>query len=314
MLLIGSRAARFHYPSSRKPKDFDFIALRSEVKEFLKDRNYQDTSSHEGKIRALIDIQGEKVSFEFELIGSYGYISSRELYLQNYLPETATKHDKILGITYHVASPHALLLLKKSHITFPIHWEKNINDYLFLLNKLRGQPLPAWWDHIFNLRFNEIKNRVNKNQMKFDVDNSDFFKKSEKFVHRIVEHDSLHQATCFGNEPLFLSAKEDLSKAALSESKVSQMTHDNKIKMIQEECMALSMERHIIPALMKKETINSKGAYRKIAGKMVYNYLPDFLKFFAADHFPEILDLKIDYVQKCLDNHPTLNKIIQQAS
>jgi hypothetical protein len=312
MLLIGSRAARFHYPSARKPKDFDFIATKSEVHKFLKNFKYKDTSSHEKKIGALVDVHGLKVSFEFELAEAYGYYSSKLLYLNNLNDGASLKQDKILGITYHVASPESLFLLKKSHITFPIHWKKNITDYLYLKNKLNGQRFPEWWEHVFHFRFNEIKNRVKKNSMKFDVDNSDFFKKSEKFVNRVVEHDSLHQATCFYDEPLFLSAKDDLSKAALSENKVNVMSHDNKIKMIQEECMALSLERYIIPCLLKSQPYNSLAAYEKIASKMVYNYLPEFLRFFAADHYPEILDLKIDYVKTFLSRHPSINNIIQQ--
>lgn len=312
MLLIGSRAARFHYPSARKPRDFDFIASKIEVEAFLSNFKYKDTSSHEKKVRALVEVKGEKVSFEFELAESYGYPSTTLIYMNNINDGATVKQDKILGMSYHVASPQSLFLLKKSHITFPIHWEKNIDDYLLLKSKLSSQTFPLWWDYVFNLRFNEIKSRVKKNSMKFDVDNSDFFKKSERFVNRVVEHDSLHYATCFYTEPLFLSAKDDLSKAALSENKVGLMTHDNKIKMIQEECMALSLERFIIPCLLKGEPYNSLAAYKKMAGKMVYNYLPEFLRFFAADHYPEILDLKIDYVQTLMNRHPTINSIIVQ--
>ena len=65
--------------------------------------------------------------------------------------------------------------------------------------------------------------------MNFDLGNSDFFKKSEKFVNRVVEHDSLHYATCFYDKPLFLFAKEDETKAALSKKKVREMSHIFKI-------------------------------------------------------------------------------------
>lgn len=310
MLLIGSRAARFHFPSARKPKDFDFIATPEEVKDFLKNFSYKDISSHAKKVRALVNVHGEKVTFEFDLTTSY--VSSQFIYDHE---KHFLKEDSLLDQDYYVASPQTLYLLKRSHITFPIHWEKNIEDFLYLKSKVDDMTLPAWWNYAFRTRFEEIVHRVSKNRkkMNFDVKNSEFFNKSEKFVKRVVEHDSLHYATCFYDKPIFLSVKDDISKAALSSKLVSQLSHEDKIKMIQEECMALSMERQVIPALMKKETIHAPSAYKKIAGKMVYNYLPEFLRFFAADHFKEILDLKFDYVQKCLDNHPTLNKIIQQV-
>lgn len=69
--------------------------------------------------------------------------------------------------------------------------------------------------------------------------------------------------------------------------------------------MALSLERYIIPALLKGEEYNSREAYVIIAAKMVYNYLPDFFKDFAADNFDKVLDLPKDYVAEFISRHPT---------
>lgn len=301
MLLIGSRAARFHYPEFRKPKDYDFIATTREVDSFLNNFSYRDTSKHSKKRRAIVDLAGHDISFEFDLVEHYP--SSNLLYKYE---RHFHKHDSLLGIDYHIASPQSLFLLKKSHITFNIHWQKNIYDYLFLQQKINNIALPTWWEAVYRIRFEEVQNRISRKQMNFDVENSEFFRKSETFVNRIVEHDSLHYATCFYSKPLFLSAKEDLTKAALSENKVSKMSAHLKVQMIQEECMALALEREIVPAMLKHEPYNAKHSYQRVACKMVYNYLPMFLRHFAADHFLEILDLPIDYVSKCLEKHPTL--------
>lgn len=298
MLLIGSRAARFHYPEFRRPKDYDFIATRSDVESFLKTRRHKINSTHAKKIRAKVLVGSERIQFEFDLIDSYH--SNRFIYQDDLKFGT---HDKRLGISYGVASPEVLLLLKKSHIIFPIHWEKNIADYLFFKDK--GVELLSPWGLVFVLRRDEIIARQKHKQRNFDVDNSDFFKKSEKFVNRKVEHDSIHYATCFYDKPLFLSVKEDTDKAAISEELVDNLSFDDKIKLIQEEAMALSLERYIIPALLKKESYDSDRAYTKTAGKMVYNYLPDFLKDFAADHFDKVLDLSKDYVTEFLFRHKT---------
>lgn len=308
MLLIGSRAAKFWFSEFRKPRDYDFIATTAEVDEFLSKFSYQDTSSHAKKRRAKVDVHGYKLNFEFELVEHYP--SSALIYKND---KTFLRYDKLLGIEYGVASPETLYLLKKSHIIFNIHWDKNIYDYLFLKGKVQSDFidfLPGWKRDALRLRFDEIKARVKSKQMNFDQDNSDFFKKSEKFVNRVVEHDSLHYATCFYDKPLFLSAKDDVTKAALSKEKVRQMSHLHKIQMIQEEIMALSLERHIIPCMMEKKLYNAKGAYQKIAARMVHNYLPYFLRYFAADNFLEILDLKVDYVQLFLDRHPTFKQLI----
>lgn len=307
MLLIGSRAAKFHFPNFRRPKDYDFIATSKEVDRFLKRFPHKDTSKHINKRRALVEINNSIISFEFDLIEAYP--SSNILFKcdKNY-----EYHDPIFGFSYRIASPETLFLLKKSHIPFNIHWHKNIYDYLFLKSKINQNTLPSWWQGAYDMRAQEVKDRVCNKQMNFDVDNSEFFKKSEKFVNRIVPHDSLHYATCFYDRPLFLLAKENATKAALSEYKLSLMSDSQKIEMIQEECMALALERIIIPSLIKGEQYNTKIAYQTIAAKMVYHYLPFFLRHFAADHFMSISRLDIDYVQKCLNNHPNLSRIISE--
>ena len=310
MLLIGSRATKIHFPTARKPKDYDFIATSKEVDEFLSKFSYRDTSHHPKKRRAMVDIDGKghHVSFEFDLVEKIP--SSKFLYEHD---KKFVHTDAQLGITYHVACPQTLFLLKRSHIVFNIHWEKNIRDYTFLRTKIADTAFPLWWEEAYTLRFNEVKTRLGKREMNFDVDNSEFFKRSEKYVGRKVEHDSLHYATCFHDKPLFLSAKDDVSKAALSERKVRQMDRKLKIEMIQEECMALSLERYIIPSLLSHQPYNASQAYHQTACRMVYHYLPMFLRHFAADNFQEILDLPCDYVAKCLKKHPSLKKMINET-
>lgn len=308
MLLIGSRATRFHYPGARKPQDFDFIATSSEVSKFLSNYDWTDTSSHDKKRRARAHVKGQTVHFEFELVDRYP--SSKLIYKYD---RSFSKQDDLLELTYHVASPQTLYLLKKSHIVFNIHWQKNIYDYLYLKNKIANLIWPYWASAAFDLRFKEVSDRINKNPMKFDMSNSDFFKKSEAFVHRFVGHDSIHYATCFYDKPLFISAKDDITKAELSEARVARMSRELKIQMIQEESMALALERYIIPAMIKKQSYSAKDAYQKTAAKMVYNYLPMFMRHFAADNFLEILDLNVDYVDKFVNNHPTFTQQLEDS-
>lgn len=296
MLLIGSRAAKYHFPFFRKPNDYDFIASEVEVKHFLSSFKHKDISSHSKKIRARVQLE-RPITFEFDLIDHYE--SSNLLYQEDM---TYPYNDPVLDTVYHIASPETLLLLKRSHLPFNIHWKKNMVDYLFLKQHVKLESLSSYWHDVFNMRFEEIKERVKYKERKFDVSNSDFFKVSEKMVNRLLPHDNIHWATCFFDKPLFMTVKDDLGKAEMNPDKVNALSHDHRIKLIQEETMALSIERYILPSVKSGQIYDAREAYSSIAAKMVYNYLPMFLRFFAIDNYLEILDLKVDYVDKFFKN------------
>lgn len=296
MLLIGSRAAQYHFPDFREPKDYDFIATKLEVEAFLSKFKYIDTSKHNKKRRALIEINGKRKSFEFDLVEVYP--SNKLIYENDFNYGT---YNPDLKISYAVASVSTLMMLKKCCAMFPIHWDKNMEDFLFF--KKHINTLSPWQIKAFKLRAEEIKIRHQFKEMNFDVSNEKFFKKSEKFVKRVVPHDSIHYSTCFYKEPLFLSTKSDLSKAAMDENKVNQLTDSVKIQLIQEEAMALALERYIIPAMVENKPYNANLAYNHIVKKMICHYLPFFLRSFAVDNYLKILSLDIDYVSKFLMNN-----------
>lgn len=296
MLLIGSRAAKYHFPFSRKPKDYDFIASEVEVREFLSHFKHQDVSTHPKKIRARVELD-RPTSFEFELTDT-GATASSICYRRGH----TDFEDSKLNTSYQIASPKILFLLKKSHICFNIHWKKNICDYLFLKERVDPKEFDENWEELFNQRFEETKARVKFKDRNFDVDNSEFFKVSEAMVKRQLPHDNIHYATCFYNRPLFMEVKDDLSRAEMNPEKVFKLSHEDQIKLIQEECMALAIERYILPCVKENKPFDARQAYVDTAARMVYNYLPMFLKFFAADNFMEIIHLQVDYVARFFEN------------
>ncbi len=306
MLLIGSRAAKHHCPDFRIPKDYDFIATSEEINLFLSNRKHEILPSHPKKIRARVRVGMRQKMFEMELADQ---IPSSKAIVDNNEPNKIV--DSELNWEYEVASLENLFLLKKSHICFNIHWKKNITDYLYLKSKINESKFDLFWWHAFDLRFNEIKERVRYKERSFDVTNSDFFKVSERFVKRMLPHDNIHYATCFFENPLFLRVKDDAGRAEMNPDKVEALPFDLKIKLIQEESMALAIERFILPAVKEKKEYDARKAYVDTAAAMVYNYLPMYLRLFAADNFLHILDLNVDYVGKFFKNVEglTLNEI-----
>lgn len=302
MLLIGSRAAKQHFSSFRQPKDYDFIASWPEVESFLNQYEWKNTSTHEKKIRARVKLPHMVKSFEFELTE---YSPSGLAMVNDPINCQQNIQDNKLNLTYYVAAPETLFLLKKSHICFNIHWKKNMYDYLYLKERVDQNIIN---NDLFQLRFKEVQQRIKYKDRNFDVENSDFFKVSEKMVKRIVSHDNIHFATCFYDRPLFMEVKDDLSKAAMNPEKVFNLSYQKRIQLIQEECMALAIERNILPLAKDGLPFDSRRAYLDMAPRMITNYLPMFLRLFAVDNFLEILDLKVDYAKLFIENVVSLDK------
>lgn len=296
MLLIGSRAAKYHFSNFRDPVDYDLIATENEINNFLKNKTFKDISKHSKKKVVKIN----NITFEFEISNK---IKSSKLFLKK---ETKFPFKDSLFGKYFIASPEALLAMKRSHIIFPIHFHKNINDYHYLKNKI---SLDKEYIDLSNLRRKEILERDSFKELNFNLSNSDFFKRSKQNVHRYVNHDLVHQAIAFYDKPLFLQAKIDINNAALDIDLVNKMSDKLKIQLIQEEAIVLSLERYIIPNLIMSKSFNSKDIYKKMCYKMVYNYLPMFMRDFAADNIFKIIDLNINYVDKFILNCDEFSQI-----
>lgn len=268
MILIGSQAAKHYYSDFRQPKDWDFIALHSEISKF--GRDYINPAY--AKQTYIYD--DKQVEVEFIFRGQ-----SSDLLQQEITEEVDTPFGKA-----GVLSLEALFLLKKSHVWYKHNWLKNFLDYKFLQKKLGF--IPTRLKSILDLRIQETKNRVRFHEKDFDLKNNDFFRDSVK---RHVEHDKIHEVIKFCDVPIFQMLKDDQSKANISFEKFQALSFDLKIKNIQEECMVLALERHLIPAHFNKTTVSEKFALTDIMRKMCYNFLPYEFRFFAIDYFDVIL-------------------------
>lgn len=96
MIIIGSTAAKKHFPDFREPKDLDVLE-RPEKQAALK-------ASHKGERR----------------LECYYY---------------GTSSDYLLDKGEEYASPEQLYTLKAAHFKFDVHWEKTASDIIFFQRK-----------------------------------------------------------------------------------------------------------------------------------------------------------------------------------
>jgi hypothetical protein len=137
MLLIGSRAIRYHFPGFREPIDWDLVATSDEIAELDRRLPRQDREridkAHYRLGNAVVEVANGSV------LPYWGRV------LESFAAEP-TIVEPTLG-SLHVAPAGFLLLTKQCGLIYPIlHWHKNLEDLYFLRERVPHMP-----EHIASL-------------------------------------------------------------------------------------------------------------------------------------------------------------------
>ena len=257
--------------------DWDFIAQPDELDRFHRHPELKPVGKHDGPKRDF-SYGRTYVEVELALPGSSA---------ESLLWEHEGMLETPFGPAY-VASLDTLLLLKQSHIGFRRMWPKHFADYK-LLQEHAGS-IPARMKPVLDKRIEETKKRLRFRDRKFDVSNKAFFEQSATRVSRVVEHDSIHEAIKLGDAPIYKMLKEDQSSAVVLFSKFESLSFELKIQNMQEECMALVIERHAIPAHLAGSPARERKWVELILREMCFNFLPFDFRQFCVDYFEVIRD------------------------
>ena len=296
MLLIGSRASKYHWPTFRQPKDWDYIATPEEVlawTEFNKHvmMDYQIKGDY--KLRATIFDEQWDEPRRYEIEVTKPGHSSEILY--DYNASIIKYNNCRLDNGDIVASPLSLLRLKESHIYHPIHWLKNIEDYHWLKSKVSDT---GNLQSFVKMRRSEVDAREKKRKVNLNMSNDEFFGRSETALKRSFAHDDLHKATCFYEIPLFESLKKDKNKARLDEQLFRQLDQSDKVRLAQEECFAIALERRIIPEMGEVNKHNALEAYMWAVERVSTRLSTGWFQDFCIENYPSIKNMPYDYVSK----------------
>jgi hypothetical protein len=275
-VLIGSMALRCWHPKIDRKSDYDLILTPSELDALA--------SKHEitklGR-KSLLKAEGFKYELEPDDWQSNKMIME--------LP--SPMNVEILGLDCKVATPEVLLSLKHSHRYLSNHWHKNIRDYHFL------KKHAVLDEHLLNVsKIREEEQTRRSAGFSLNVSNDHFFKASQHAVGRIYEHDDLHRATCFYDEPLWAKCKPDDSKAYVSQKLFNELPFSDKVKMVQEEAFVIALERKIIP-----NDENPKKAFNYAVMRIGTNLTRGWFREFAVENYFEVMNCKVDFVKKFRD-------------
>ena len=288
MLLIGSRAARHAYGDARTPKDWDLMASREELLHLIERPDHPLVSLVPQRPGKHLGVTHGGVRLEIEETG--GVASCLILDALPGLPLAATP----LGPA-RVVPPAYLAGLKRSHLQWPVHWDKSICDLHWLRSRLGGDERRDPGVAAFvRIRQAEHAARFGARQAKLAVSNDEFFARSQKQVGRVHDHDFLHALVAYDGRPMFERFKRDLSQASLARDMFEAAPRIDQLRLVREEAMVIALERRILPN--EPGSVDAGAAYAWALKRICTTLTSGWFRSFAIDTWPETAVPDRDFV------------------
>lgn len=307
MLVVGSKALNYHYPNlKRSVKDVDIIGNNNDIRYLISTLSPEKVIETKN-LTTLVNIKNKDDFFNTSNVEILN--SDNSLSLTEYVKYEFNKGIKNEFIRY--ASPEVLLSLKKSHINFPIKFNKHIYDYNFLLKELKEDKL----SDITSLNFKETEERVGELKApSLSKSTKKFFEQSNKYVKYFYVHDDLHRVMAHYENPIYEDMQLNSESAWCEKDMWEIFSFEKKAKCVLEEAYVISLERKIIPMLNNSgEIITSKNAFEWAMMRICTTLCSGWFRSFATDNYVEIVKFyNPQYVQKFLkaDRMGLIKKII----
>jgi len=297
MIVLGSKALHLNLNNNVErfnKSDIDVVMSMESFTSFISKnqpfiKKMVPTSANKYSVR-LVGDRAQHYEIELSFKGSSQWL------LENHDSISAGSFEDAFGNVFSFVNTEILYLTKKSHIHYPIHYDKNIADYSLLKDIIDFEKAEKYKEY-FNMRSQEIKDRVNKKLPTLNRTNEDFFNRSKNVVGYIFEHDDIHEAIKHYERPVYEMMKRDFSKAWCEKDMFYNLPHEYKIKCVQEEAYVIALERYII--LRKGDYHDPQLAYKAALQRICTTLCSGFFRDFAVEHYFEILDAYSDnYVSK----------------
>lgn len=293
MIIIGSRALisqnNKNEEHSKRLENADYDVIMS-WEDFHRWHNtYQPfiqllQPKEKNKYKVIIHKEGKQTQYEIEL-GIEG--TSAHFLLEHQHEVTKNKVVGFFGETYHALSPIYLKLTKRSHLIYPIHFEKNMNDYIWLKELTNGIKENETMKTYYNLRSNEAKERNGQTVPKLNITNEEFFS-SKLVVEQYFVHDDIHEMVKHNEMPVYEMMKRDFSLAKCEQDMFESLPYDYQIQAVQEEAYTIALERYIVPQAYEFSS-DFYFCYKRALMRICTNLCSGWFRNFAIEHYEEVL-------------------------
>lgn len=193
-----------------------------------------------------------------------------------------------------VINPLGMMLMKRSHLHRPIDFEKHIRDYHFLKTRLSDQ-IDDDYLSLLAKRTAETKLKYGDKHPSLKQGKKEFF---DDYVSKKYEHDDIHYATCYYNEPIYERLKLDKDTVFCQRDLWEKLSHEDQIRCVREEAFVIAIERKLIPKPKFPPSFAFGWALFRICTTLTSGWFRDF----AIENWVEIKNHNCDFVQKFLNN------------
>lgn len=226
MLLTGSRALS-HYLCKPNSSDWDFIASEAELNKLNLSFDSRDY------------LKVDNVEFlNKDCLNNNVFIGSVEV-----LPFI---QDNNFRFNYNICTIKELYIQKRSHIYRSRKFPRDIT-YLQLLKKEcldLYKSIPGLDNPILKDRIKLTKQKYGSKNPNLNQSNESFF---DDYVTKYFNHDDLHRLMAHYDEPIYEKLKINSELAKCEKFLWDNLSYEDKVKCVQEECYVIALERKIIP-------------------------------------------------------------------
>lgn len=188
------------------------------------------------------------------------------------------------GSSAFVMSKLGLAIIKRSHLWRDLKFEAHIAQFF---KQGLADCLSA---NMSNQVLHDLKERTKMTMQLYPQANPNLMQTKEDFfndaVAKVYDHDYLHELYAHYDKPLYTQLLREEGKAWCEQSKWIALTHDDKIKCIQEEAYVIATERFLV---RNNWNYPMKLAYLKSLGKICTTLCSGYFRSYAIDHYPQLV-------------------------
>lgn len=187
-----------------------------------------------------------------------------------------------------IATLDELYTLKVSHSFWALRnksWDKHMWDINFMREN-GAQFIPALYDILYPI----WEEKHGRKKINLNLSPEDFFTNT---VHRVYDHDSIHQSVAYYDKPLFNSVLKTGHSVMVDWNKFEMLGFEDKVRLVREEVYATALERVMIP---KNYQYPRGAAYAWALQKTITSFWKGKWALWVVLNHKDVRSADIDYV------------------